>query len=163
MRKQLREAVIELGEKLARRGEHLCTAESCTGGWVGQAVTAVPGSSAWFDRGFVTYSNEAKREMLGVQPATLEQFGAVSVETVREMAAGALAGSQADWAIAVSGVAGPDGGTPDKPVGLVWLAWMHRGEVPEARRFLFEGDRGAVRRQAVEAAVQGLLERLRGA
>jgi len=160
MNERLRRKVSDLGERLASRGERLCTAESCTGGWIGQAVTSVSGSSAWFDSGFVTYSNEAKMKMLGVKAGTLDRYGAVSAETVREMAAGALAGSRADWAVAVSGVAGPDGGTADKPVGLVWLAWMRRGSEPQTRRFLFDGDRDTVRLKSVEAAVEGLLDRI---
>ncbi len=160
MEQQLQQMATELGEGLVRRGERLCCAESCTGGWIGQAATAVAGSSRWFERGFITYSNAAKQEMLGVRPATLETYGAVSTETVREMAAGGLVHARADWTVAVSGVAGPDGGTPDKPVGLVWLAWMNSGSEPEARRFVFGGDREDVRRCAVEEALRGLLSRL---
>ena len=108
-----------LGRELLNRGECLATAESCTGGWVAQSVTAIAGSSTWFDRGFVTYSNAAKVEMLGVPETTLERHGAVSEATARAMAQGALAHSRADWAVAITGIAGPTGGTPEKPVGMV--------------------------------------------
>lgn len=160
MNEQLLEQVRDLGGILSSRGECLCTAESCTGGWISQAVTAVPGSSGWFGTGLVTYSNEAKMRLLSVRASTLEQFGAVSAETVEEMANGALNVSHADWAVAVSGVAGPGGGTAEKPVGLVWLAWMQRGRMPDSRRFVFDGDRRRIRLSAVEFAVAGLLERL---
>ena len=146
-----------LGRSLQRRGWRLVTAESCTGGWIAKCVTDVPGSSAWFDRGFVTYSNAAKMEMLGVRAETLARFGAVSEETVREMAAGALACSRAQVAVAVSGIAGPTGGTPDKPVGTVWLAWQLEGQTALTRLCRFEGDREAVRYQAVVAALQGII------
>lgn len=149
-----------LSKLLLGRGLSLVTAESCTGGWIAKQMTDLPGSSAWFDRGFVTYSNSAKVEMLGVSEQTLCGHGAVSAETVREMAVGALHHSHADIAVAVSGIAGPDGGTTDKPVGLVWLAWCQRGEAPEPERYLFEGDRESIRLQAVEAALRGLILRL---
>ncbi len=154
----LEQLAAELGEQLKRKNWSLAVAESCTGGWLAETVTAIPGSSAWFERGFVTYSNLAKQQMLGVEIKTLEKYGAVSEQTVREMAWGALEHSQARISVAISGVAGPDGGTPDKPVGTVWLAWAwSRG--CETRREQFEGDRRQVRRQAVAAALQGLLER----
>ena len=146
-----------VGEYLLGQTLKLVTAESCTGGWIAKCVTDVPGSSAWFDRGFVTYSNAAKMEMLGVKKETLARFGAVSGETVREMTAGALARSQAQVAVAVSGIAGPTGGTAEKPVGTVWLAWQLEGRAPVTRLFHFDGDREAVRRQAVEAALKGIL------
>lgn len=150
----------EVGNALKQHGMMLVTAESCTGGWVAEAVTAVPGSSSWFDRGFITYTNQAKQEMLGVTAATLAAFGAVSEQTVREMVAGALSHSRAQVAVAISGIAGPGGGTPEKPVGTVWLAWtLANGAVSSDRR-QFVGDRREVRRQAVEAALQGVLERL---
>src|ERR1043166_3670914 len=130
----------------------LVTAESCTGGWVGEAVTMVPGSSEWFERGFITYTYISKREMLGVKVKTLEKFGAVSEQTVREMAAGALARSHAQIALAVSGTAGPSGGTREKPVGTVCFAWAgKRGAIVTETR-LFRGDRQAIRRKAVEHA-----------
>jgi nicotinamide-nucleotide amidase len=138
----------------------LITAESCTGGWVAEAMTMVPGSSQWFERGFVTYTNLAKHEMLGVRSATLELHGAVSEPTVREMASGALANSQGDVALAVSGVAGPSGGTAAKPVGMVCLAWCLRGEEPVAVTRYFPGDREAVRRHSVIAALEGLIKTL---
>ncbi|MDQ2696486.1 MAG: nicotinamide-nucleotide amidohydrolase family protein, partial [Pseudomonadota bacterium] len=138
------------------------TAESCTGGWIAKVITDVAGSSAWFERGFVTYSNAAKAELLGVAEATLGGHGAVSGETVAAMAAGALSYSRADLAVAVSGVAGPDGGSPGKPVGTVWLAWAVRGGGCRTRRYVFAGDREAVRRQAVLAALEGILDVLAG-
>lgn len=149
-----------VGQALARRGLRLACAESCTGGGIAYALTAVPGSSAWFERGFVTYSNAAKAQLLGVQPATLAAHGAVSGETVIEMALGTLAHAEAEIAIAVSGIAGPDGGSADKPVGTVWIAWARAGRAPQARRFVFAGDRAMVRAAAVLAALDGVLERL---
>jgi nicotinamide-nucleotide amidase len=148
-----------LGAALSRRGWKVATAESCTGGLVAGAITAIAGSSAWFDRGFVTYSNEAKAELLGVAAATLRRFGAVSEETAREMAAGALAGSHAKLAVAVTGIAGPDGGTPDKPVGTVCFAWARRGGAVEAITRRLPGDRAGVRAATVAVALQGLLDR----
>ena len=138
----------------------LATAESCTGGWIGAAITAVPGSSDWYERGFITYAYVAKREMLGVQVKTLEKFGAVSEQTVKEMVAGALAASHAQVAVAVSGTAGPAGGTPEKPVGTVCLAWALSNGEPVAETRHFAGDREAVRRQSVERALTGVLELL---
>ncbi len=153
--------VVEVGRVLAEREWRLATAESCTGGLVAGAVTDVAGSSGWFDRGFVTYSNEAKVELLGVRPETLARFGAVSAETAREMAAGALARSRADVAVAVTGVAGPSGGTPDKPVGLVWFAWAVKDRPAETESRRFPGDREAVRDASVREALSGLLARVR--
>ena len=145
--------LYELGEKagqtLARRGLMLVTAESCTGGWIAEAVTAVPGSSGWFERGFVTYTYTSKREMLGVRGETLEQHGAVSEPVVLEMVTGAIAASHAQVGIAVSGVAGPSGGTPEKPVGTVCFAWAMKGETPRVETRRFDGDREAVRRTSV--------------
>jgi nicotinamide-nucleotide amidase len=152
----------QVGEALRTRGLMLVTAESCTGGWIAEVITAVAGSSLWFERGFVTYSNEAKREMLGVREATLAAYGAVSEATVREMAEGALAHSRAQVAVAVSGVAGPGGGSLDKPVGTVCLAWAGAGTATRSRRAQFGGNREAVRRQAVAAALQGVLDLLNG-
>jgi nicotinamide-nucleotide amidase len=149
-----------LGTRLKERGLVAATAESCTGGWVSEAVTMVSGSSDWFERGFVTYTNAAKREMLAVRQDTLDLNGAVSEQTVREMAAGALAASHAHLAVAVSGVAGPTGGTPQKPVGMVCFGWARRGQAPCARTCQFEGDRHAVRRQSVIEALQGVLRLL---
>jgi len=150
---------VLVGGRLEAAGATLVAAESCTGGWVGQAVTAVAGSSAWFERGFVTYSNEAKQEMLGVREATIARHGAVSQETAREMAAGALARSRGTIAVAITGVAGPGGGTAAKPVGMVCFAWA-RGDDVRAETHHFEGDRDSVRRQAVIRALQGVVERL---
>ncbi len=147
-----------LGMALRDRGHMLTAAESCTGGWVCQAVTDVAGSSAWFDRGFVTYTNEAKRDLLAVPEAVLNEHGAVSEETVRAMAAGALSNSRADCAVAISGIAGPGGATPGKPVGTVWFAWQERDGECVVRRMQFGGNRRAVRIQAVAAALRGLLE-----
>lgn len=150
----------EVGKALQQRGMLLAIAESCTGGWVGEAVTAVPGSSRWFDRGYITYTNESKQEMLGVAAATLAAFGAVSEQAVREMVAGTLKNSRAQAALAISGVAGPSGGTPEKPVGTVWFAWgVANGAVSSEKR-IFSGDRSEVRRQAVAHALQGLQARL---
>ena len=146
------------GAALAGRGWCMATAESCTGGWIAEAVTAISGSSAWFDRGFVTYSHAAKIDMLGVSPATLTAHGAVSETTALEMVAGALERSLADIAVAVSGIAGPSGGTPDKPVGLVCLAWATRNVPARALTLRFAGDRYAVRRQTVLRALQGIVE-----
>ena len=137
----------------------LTAAESCTGGWVAKALTDVAGSSAWFERGLVTYSNRAKQELLGVRAQTLETEGAVSEATVREMVAGARAQGDADVAVAISGIAGPDGGTPGKPVGTVWFAWS-AGDRVHARVARFPGDREAVRRAAVIAALDGVLDAL---
>lgn len=146
-----------LGAALKARRRRLVTAESCTGGWVAQAVTAIAGSSEWFERGYVCYSNASKTELLGVAPETLERHGAVSEQTSREMAAGALARSRAEVAVAVTGIAGPAGGTAEKPVGTVCFAWSAQGRTrTETRRFA--GDREGVRRQSVARALEGLLE-----
>jgi nicotinamide-nucleotide amidase len=160
MDSQLEQLARLVGQRLGARGIRLATAESCTGGWIAKVITDIPGSSAWLERGFVTYSNEAKQELLGVNPATLASQGAVSEATVREMALGALAHSRAHTAVAVSGIAGPDGGTPDKPVGCVWIAWALPGGRVATRREQFAGDREAVRRQTVASALAGLLEHL---
>jgi nicotinamide-nucleotide amidase len=135
----------------------IATAESCTGGWAAQVITHTAGSSEWFDRGFVTYANGAKVDMLGVRPETLAAHGAVSPETAAEMAAGALANSNALISLAITGIAGPTGGSPDKPVGTVCFAWCLRGGQPETESRRFEGDREAVRRQSVIHALNGLL------
>ncbi len=156
----LEEAAAELGRLLAQYGARVTTAESCTGGWVAQALTAIAGSSAWFERGFVVYANEAKCEMLGVLPATLEREGAVSTATAREMALGALAASHADWSVAITGIAGPDGGSAEKSVGTVCFAWAGRDRCDTAILH-FSGDRRAVRAQAVAAALEGLTMRIR--
>ena len=153
----------ELGALLLQRGEWLVTAESCTGGWVAQVVTSIAGSSGWFERGFVTYSNTAKMEMLGVPETTLERHGAVSEAMARAMAQGALARSRGDWSVAITGIAGPGGGSDEKPVGTVCFAWAWRQGGCEATTWHFHGDRTAVREQSVRQALAGLLARLRDA
>ena len=156
------ELAKRLGERLKRSNETLATAESCTGGWAAQVVTSVAGSSAWFERGFVTYSNEAKQELLGVRAETLRAHGAVSEETAREMARGALERSRATVSVSITGVAGPAGGTPEKPVGTVCFAWARGGEVrSETRRFA--GNRESIRRQSVILALEGVMRALDGA
>ena len=152
----LREQAQDIAAMLARRGLMMVTAESCTGGWIAKTLTDLPGSSAWFDAGVVTYSYEAKEALLGVNPHTLERTGAVSQETAMEMVSGALARFGASVAVAVTGIAGPSGGTPDKPVGTVWIAWKRRGGYAHARLFNFSGDREAVRRQTVAHALEGV-------
>ena len=157
---RIRALAQELVTRLTARGLRVALAESCTGGWCAKAITDVPGSSTVFDCGYVTYSNQAKTDMLDVPPAVLEANGAVSDATVRAMAEGALEKSKADFAAAVSGIAGPAGGTPYKPVGTVWLCWVGRdGETAtELRRF--DGDRIDVRAQSVICMLQGLVDRV---
>ncbi len=150
----------KLGHELLQRKLKLATAESCTGGWVAQVITMIPGSSNWFDRGFVTYSNQAKQEMLAVSADTLEQFGAVSEQTAIEMAQGAIKYSQAHVSIAITGIAGPDGGSDEKPVGLVWLAWSLPNQEIITEKSLFSGDRQQIRAQAVEFSLMTLLSRM---
>jgi len=150
----------QVGGALKSHGLKLATAESCTGGGVAQAITGVAGSSAWFERGFVTYSNLAKQQMLDVSEATLGQHGAVSEAVVREMVAGALANSAAQVALAVSGIAGPEGGTPDKPVGTVWFAWGLKHGATHAQRHQINGSRAEVRAQSVHIALQGMIDLL---
>jgi nicotinamide-nucleotide amidase len=147
-----------VGSRLLAQKRMLATAESCTGGWVAKCLTDIAGSSAWFERGFVTYSNRAKQEMLNVTVATLDTHGAVSEATVREMAHGTLAQSAADVAVAISGVAGPAGGSRDKPVGTVCFAWLVAGGKPHAETRHFDGNREAVRRQSVIRALEGLMD-----
>jgi nicotinamide-nucleotide amidase len=156
---QLETLAARVGELLLANGQKLVTAESCTGGWVAQCLTAIAGSSLWFDRGFVSYSNDAKIEMLGVEQATLLAHGAVSEATAAAMASGALRHSRADWALAITGVAGPGGGSPDKPVGTVCFGWAaHDGRI-ETQTLLFTGDRQAVRAKSVAHALGGILDR----
>jgi len=150
----------QVGSALKSHGLKLVTAESCTGGGVAQAVTDVAGSSSWFERGFITYSNLSKQQMLGVSEETLRQHGAVSEATVREMVVGALANSAAQVALAVSGIAGPDGGTQDKPVGTVWFAWGIEQGLTLARVHHLAGNRSEVRTRAVNIALQGVIELL---
>ncbi|HUX91112.1 MAG TPA: nicotinamide-nucleotide amidohydrolase family protein [Gallionellaceae bacterium] len=156
----MNQLAAQVGAALQSHGMMMATAESCTGGGVACAVTEIAGSSAWFDRGFVTYSNQAKIDMLGVSPDTLSRFGAVSEATVREMVEGTLRHSQAQLALAVSGIAGPGGGTADKPVGTVWFAWGTKDGVNAARLHRLVGNRAEIRLQAVRIALQGVLELL---
>ena len=148
----------ELLSKLGQKGERVCCAESCTGGMIAATLTDVSGSSSVFSRGFVTYSNHAKMEMLGVKSETLELHGAVSGQTVSEMASGALTASngEADFAVAVSGVAGPEGGSEEKPVGLVYICILKKGEIGKINRYLFDGDRHSVRLQTTQQALENL-------
>jgi nicotinamide-nucleotide amidase len=152
----LRALAESVGEMLRERGQVLATAESCTGGWIAKLLTDIAGSSAWFAGAAVTYSNDAKQALLGVAPGTLKRHGAVSRDTAVEMVAGAVAGFGASVAVAVSGIAGPGGGTRDKPVGTVWIVWQRRGGEARAEEFHFEGDRDAVRRRTVAAALRGI-------
>jgi nicotinamide-nucleotide amidase len=154
------ELAEQLGDRLKARAYKIATAESCTGGWIAQIITEVPGSSSWFDRGFVTYSNNAKMQMLGVNPQTLTQYGAVSTEVAKQMVAGALANSEADWAVAVTGVAGPDGGSTEKPVGTVFIAWLNKGGISRVQRLQLSGNRHEIRKQTVISAIEGLLASL---
>ena len=150
----------QVGEALKSHGLMLATAESCTGGAVAMDITDIGGSSAWFERGFITYANDAKREMLGVAQETLARYGAVSEAVVREMVAGALRHSHAQVALAVSGIAGPSGGAPDKPVGTVWFAWGIKGGQCVAQLHHLSGNRAEIRAQSVHIALQGVLELL---
>lgn len=143
----------KVSKKLHQKKLCLVSAESCTGGWFAKQITDLPGSSTIFDRGFVTYSNNSKQEMLGVQRNTIDGFGAVSENVVKEMASGALTHSQADISVAISGVAGPDGGTKEKPVGMVCFGMMKRGEEPKTMTEIFSGNRDEVRNQAVDFAL----------
>jgi len=154
---ELEAFAAELAAALLQRGWMLAAAESCTGGWAAQALTAVAGSSTWFERGFVTYSNQAKMDMLGVRAETLEAFGAVSEETAIEMARGALAHSRTQAAFAITGIAGPSGGTLEKPVGMVCFAWARQGAEVVTERMLFAGDRRQIRAQSVRHAFRKLL------
>ncbi|MBS0878762.1 nicotinamide-nucleotide amidase [Tatumella sp. JGM100] len=156
MDKDLRQLSIQTGQSLLSRGATLTTAESCTGGWIAKVITDISGSSAWFEQGFVTYSNQAKITMLGVDPATLEAHGAVSEATVREMASGALQAAEADYAISVSGIAGPDGGSAEKPVGTVWFGFAAADGKVLVSGQQFTGDRDAIRAQAVAFALRTL-------
>lgn len=155
------ELAREVGAGLKKARAMLVTAESCTGGWVAQALTSIAGSSEWFERGFVTYSDDSKRDLLGVRKKTLDAHGAVSEQTAREMAQGALARSKGTLAVAITGVAGPGGGSPGKPVGMVCFAWSNsKKTVVQTRQF--SGDRERVRRQSVIRALEGVLETLAG-
>lgn len=162
MPNDLAELAEHLGVLLRARGHQLSLAESCTGGWIAQSVTAVPGSSQWFDRGFVTYSNASKVQMLGVSEMTLQIHGAVSAATAQEMAVGALRHSDANVALAVTGIAGPDGGTAEKPVGMVFLAWQLKGRECQCIEQRFSGNRQEIRLQTVRRALQCLLDEYGG-
>ena len=157
---ELRNLAEQLGGYLMSHNMKLATAESCTGGWIAKIITDVPGSSAWFTASVVSYSNEAKQSLLGVDEQTLKEFGAVSRETVLDMTDGLLLNTDANVALSVSGIAGPDGGSDDKPVGLVWLSWGERGKSVYANSFNFDGDRGQVRKQSVKQALNCLLNLL---
>ena len=156
---ELEALAAKLGALLLANGEKLATAESCTGGWVAQCLTAISGSSDWFERGFVTYSNEAKQEMLGVEPETLLKHGAVSETTASAMAAGALRHSHAHWALSITGIAGPAGGSLEKPVGSVCFGWVGPDGRVEVESCFFPGSREEIRSQSVAHALTGLLER----
>lgn len=152
----------KVSQKLHEKNLSLVSAESCTGGWVAKQITDLSGSSEIFDRGFVTYSNQAKQDMLGVSKNTLDNFGAVSEQVVIEMVEGALKNSRADIALSVSGVAGPGGGTVDKPVGMVCFSWKKRGGLALSETIEFAGDRDSVRRQAVDYALEGVIKLIQG-
>jgi nicotinamide-nucleotide amidase len=157
---QLEALAARVADIMQRRALMLASAESCTGGWIAKTLTDLSGSSAWFEAGVVSYSNQAKMSLLGVRRETLERTGAVSEETALEMVSGALDRLNAGVAVAVTGIAGPTGGTPQKPVGTVWIAWQRRSIAARARLFHFPGDREAVRRRTVAAALEGVLETL---
>ena len=155
---ELHQLAVELADRLCARGWMLATAESCTGGWVGQLLTSLPGSSQWYERGFITYANAAKVEMLGVSEETLATHGAVSEQTASAMAAGALKHSHTQAALAISGIAGPGGGTPQKPVGLVCYGWTLADGTVMSSTCRLDGDREEIRSRAVAAALRGLIE-----
>lgn len=157
---QFTELAQQLGARLQAQSLKIVTAESCTGGMLSQAITSIPGSSAWFERGFVTYSNQSKSDLLNVQSSTIERHGAVSEQVAHEMAEGALTHSQADVSIAITGVAGPDGGTKDKPVGLVWFGFAIKGHGVHCVSQHFAGDRTAVREQATHYALDAIIKKL---
>ncbi len=157
---QIHELIVRLAQALAAKGWKLATAESCTGGWIAKCCTDLAGSSAWFERGFVTYSNEAKVGMLGVEADMIEAQGAVSGAVAEQMAKGARRAAGVEVAVAVTGVAGPEGGSAEKPVGTVWFAWSVDGLVVDSECLHFDGDRNSVRAQSVEKAIRGLLSRL---
>ncbi|MDO9169717.1 MAG: CinA family protein [Methylobacter sp.] len=156
MESELFKLAEQLGRLLKASGKTIATAESCTGGWIAQTITEIPGSSAWFDRGFVTYSNAAKVQMLGISVQLLEDYGAVSAEAATAMAAGVLSHSNADIAVAVTGIAGPDGGTPEKPVGTVFIAWAHKNGTAKVVKKQFSGNRRQIRAQTVKSAIEGM-------
>ncbi|WP_053143915.1 nicotinamide-nucleotide amidase [Erwinia billingiae] len=153
---ELMQLSTDVGQRLLQRKATVTAAESCTGGWIAKVLTDIAGSSQWFERGFVTYSNEAKADLVGVTAASLARFGAVSEQVVREMAEGARLQARANFALSVSGIAGPDGGSAEKPVGTVWFGFAAEGKETLAQRQVFSGDREAVRRQATAWALQTL-------
>ncbi|BDZ72583.1 MULTISPECIES: CinA family protein [Methylophaga] len=157
----LQAKIIQVAETLNKKHLMLATAESCTGGWVAKCCTDLAGSSSWFERGFVTYSNQAKHEQLGVKLASLDQYGAVSQLVAEEMAIGTLRHSKADISVSLTGIAGPGGGTENKPVGTVWIAWASQRDKVSSQLFQFDGDRESVRRQAVLAALSGIIKNAR--
>lgn len=150
-----------VSEQLIEKQQFLAVAESCTGGWLAKVCTDLPGSSKWFERGFVTYSNRAKVQMLGVNENTIEIYGAVSEQTAREMVVGALSHSSADWGIAITGVAGPGGGSKVNPVGTVWFAWLESGRTPISIKKRFTGGREKIRQRSVEFALEELSKLLK--
>lgn len=157
-------ALVEaLATQLLARGERLAFAESCTGGLLAKLATDLAGSSAWFERGLVTYSNQAKHELLGVPMSLFQTDGAVSEACARAMASGLMAHTPADWGVAVTGIAGPGGGNPGRPVGTVWIAWIRRGQPPQPVHHHFDGDRAAIREAAARRALEGLRDRLQEA
>lgn len=155
----LEKLASEVGSLLLANGQRLATAESCTGGWAAQCLTSIAGSSEWFDRGFITYSNQAKQEMLGVESDTLEQHGAVSEAVATAMAVGALHNSHADWVLSITGIAGPGGGSPEKPIGTVCFGWAGPDGQLSSRTWRFDGSREDIRAQSVACALNGILER----
>ncbi|MCK5902138.1 MAG: nicotinamide-nucleotide amidase [Cocleimonas sp.] len=159
---ELCELVKDVAACLSENEMHLTTAESCTGGWIAKVLTDVPGSSIYFDRGFVTYSNQSKHDMLGVSEETLLLHGAVSEAIVKEMAEGALTKSDASLSLAVSGIAGPTGGSEDKPIGTVCFSWMIRDDIAVAETVQYDGDRDDIRRQAVIHSLEGIIKQLEG-
>lgn len=156
----LQDLARQAGIALAQEELLLATAESCTGGWLGQVITSIAGSSAWYERGFITYADSSKHEMLGVSDATLKQYGAVSEQTASEMAAGAIARSHAQVAVSITGIAGPEGGTPEKPVGTVCFAWIMKEGMALTETRYFSGNREEIRRQSVGGALQGVIDLL---
>jgi nicotinamide-nucleotide amidase len=157
---ELRDLAEQLGECLIARGMKLASAESCSGGWLAKIITDIPGSSAWFTGSVVSYSNEAKQSLLGVSADTLAEFGAVSGDTVLEMSDGLFSHTDADVAVSISGIAGPEGGSEDKPIGLVWLSWGKRDKSVFANPYNFDGDREDVRKQSIKQALENLLDLL---
>lgn len=164
MDSELNSLAIQVGELLLKKQKYLVTAESCTGGWIAQTITSIAGSSKWFDRGFVSYSNASKVDMLNVSETILQQHGAVSAATAEAMAVGALKASKASISVAVTGIAGPDGGSPQKPVGTVWFGYAYYDATEKpvvlTEHHLFHGDRFSIRRDTVVRALEKLIELL---